>query len=88
MNEQEDIFIRNQVEEKFNNYLFPELKELIRHRILKHREIASKYFRSHVTPEFILFYLTKDMTLINGPLKEEDLLNKIIRIVEEGHLND
>ena len=78
------IFINDQVHMRFDNYILPELSKIILHHLLSHPELTDKYFREFITPDLIIKYMVMDDKLLNGPLTEDLILNKIIDIVEKG----
>lgn len=78
------IYINNQVHFRFDNYIFPELSGIILHHLLNHPELMDKYFKDFITPDLIIKYMVKDDEFLNGPLKENDILDKVMRIVEKG----
>lgn len=71
---------------KFDNNLFPELPNYIIHRINSNPNVASLYFREHITYEYILLNIVSDIDFINNEITENLIINKIIEIVEEGKI--
>lgn len=75
------------VHKLFDNYLFPDLPDYIIHRIENNPGLESKYFKEHITPEYILRYMSKSEDLINNEITEDLIIKKLIEIVEEGNIN-
>ena len=84
MNEKDAIFINVAIHSKYDNYIYPELVDIIIHHLLSNEHLVPLYLKPHLNAEKILSIMVKDDALVNDEVTEEFILNKIIKIVEEG----
>ena len=84
MNEKDAIFINVAIHSKYDNYIYPELVDIIIHHLLANEDLVPLYLKPHLNAEKILSIMVKDDELMNDEVTEEFILNKIIKIVEEG----
>ena len=84
MNEKDAIFINVAIHSKYDNYIYPELVDIIIHHLLANEHLVPLYLKPHLNAEKILRIMVKDDVLMNDEVSEEFILNKIIKLVEEG----
>ena len=83
MNEKDAIFINVAIHSKYDNYIYPELVDIIIHHLLANEDLVPLYLKPYLNAEKILSIMVKDDALVNDEVTEEFTLNKIIKIAKE-----